>query len=108
MGNSFIDIVMPLDEVGVLDALNGLNANSIKKRDWISWPDINEGSNNTANVGADLYNALHPANFTQAFDGCLQGFAMEFNKIELALVFGNLLNLTICIDLPNITLLDKA
>jgi hypothetical protein len=71
MGNSLIDIVMPLDEVGVLDALNGLNADSIKKRDWVSWPDIKEGGNNAANVDAKLYTAVHSANFTQAFGGCL-------------------------------------
>jgi hypothetical protein len=80
MGNSLIDVVMPFDEVRVLDALNGLNANTIKKRDCIPWPDIKEGGNNKANVRTNLYSAVHPANFGQAFDGCLQGFAMGFKK----------------------------
>jgi hypothetical protein len=78
---------VPLDEFSMLDALNHLDANSIKQRDGISWNDIEKSGDNTATVCANLDNAVLVTNFTHAFDGCLQHFAMGFNKIELTLFF---------------------
>ncbi len=40
LGNSIADIIVPLDEFRIFDALHCLDASSIKQRDRISWPDI--------------------------------------------------------------------
>ncbi len=101
-----MDVVVPLDKFGMLDNLNCLDTDKVEQMNRISHLNIKKGS--TANIRANLDDAIHIADLAQIFDGSLQRFAMGFNKVNLALIFYNLLGLAIQIDFPKIALLNKA
>jgi hypothetical protein len=99
---------MPLDEIGMLDYFNGLDANGIEQRDRISGTNVKDGDDYTTNVCADLYNALHILDFAQTFDGGFDRFAMRFDKVELSFVPSNLLGITLSNDFFQIVLSNKT
>ena len=99
---------MPLDEFRMLDYFNGLDANQVEQGDGISSSNIEDGGDDTADVCANFHDAFHILNFTKAFDGGLDRFAMRFDKVELSLVPGNLLGIAMGIDLHQIVLSNEA
>ena len=99
---------MPLDEIGMLDHFNGLDANGIEQGNRISGPNIKDGSSHITYVCTDLDNALHILNFAQTFDGGFDRLAMRFDKVKLSLVPGNLLGIPMRIDLLQIVLSNKT
>jgi hypothetical protein len=48
---------MPADEVEILDELDGLDADAVKQRDRIAWPDAKKGRNYAAHICAFFYDA---------------------------------------------------
>jgi hypothetical protein len=106
--NLVVDIVVPLDEFGMLDNLNCLDADGVKQRNRIFRPNIKKGSDHTANVGANFDHAIHIVDLAQTFNVCLQRFAMGFNKVKFVLVSSNLFGLMIRIDFSEITLPNNA
>jgi hypothetical protein len=99
---------MPLDEFRMLDHFNGLDASRVEQGDGISSSNIKDGGGDTADVRANFHDAFHILNFTKAFDGGLDCFAMRFDKVELSLVPGKLLGIAMCIDLHQIVLSNEA
>jgi hypothetical protein len=103
-----VDFSIPLDELGMLDHFNGLDANGIEQGDRISGPNVKDGYGHTTNICADLDNALHILDFAHTFDGGFDPLAMRFDKVELSLVPSNLLGIAMSIDLLQIALSNKA
>ncbi len=99
---------MPADEVKILDKLDGLDADAVKQRDRIAWPDDKRGHNHAALVCANFYDAFHACDFSQPLDRCLQLLAVALNEIELEIIFGGLLSLTMRLNLCNVALLNEA
>ena len=90
---------MPLDEIIVLDHFNSLDTDGVEQRDGIPSPNIKQGGSYAANICANFDNAIHAVDPAQTFNGCLQRFAMGFNKVEFAFVSSNLLDFTRRVDL---------
>ena len=88
---------MPLDEIGMLDYFNGLDANRIEQGDRISSTNVKDGGDHARNVCADLNNAFHILDFAQTFDGGFDRFTVRFNEVEFSFVPSNLF----CITLSN-------
>ena len=99
---------MPVDEVKILDELDGLDADAVKQRYGIAWSDIEKGRNYAAHICANFYDAFHAYDLAQPLDCCLQCLAVALNEVKLALVFGNLHSLTMRLELHDVTLLDEA
>ena len=64
------DFGMPLDEIGMLDHFDGLDASGVEQGDGVPGSDVKDGCNYAADVRTNLDDALHILDFTQAFDGC--------------------------------------
>ena len=107
---------MPLDEFWMLDYFNGLDANRVEhldanrveQGDGISSSNIEDGGDDTTDVRPNFQDAFHILNFTKTFNGGLDCFVMRFNKVELSHVPGNLLGITMGIDLHQIVLSNKV
>jgi hypothetical protein len=99
---------VPADEVEILDEHNGLDADAVKQRDGIAWPDVEKGHNYAAHICANFYDAFYACDFVQPLDRCLQRIAVALDEVELALVFGDLLSLTMRLELCDVALLNKA
>jgi hypothetical protein len=56
-----VDVIVPLDEFGMLDNLNHLDADGVEQWNGIPHPNINKGSDHATNVRANLDNAIHIA-----------------------------------------------
>jgi hypothetical protein len=103
-----MDVIVPLDKFGMLDYLNHLNTDRVEQGNKISCPSVKKGSDHTANICANLYNAIHIADLAQTFDGSLNALQWDLTKSNLRSFFCNFLGLTIRIDFPKIALLNKA
>ncbi len=108
MGNIFADLRVPTDEVEILDELDGLDADAVKQRDGIAWPDVEKVRNYPAHICANFYDAFHACDLAQPLDRCLQRLAVALNEVELMLIFGNSLSLTMRLELRDVTLLNEA
>jgi hypothetical protein len=98
---------MPLDELGMLDHFNGIDANGIEENR-ISGPNVKDSCNHTADICANFDNAFHILDFTKTFDGGFDRLAMRFDKVKLSLVSGNLLGIAISIDFLKIVLSNET
>ena len=56
-----MDVVVPLDEFGMLDNLNRLDADGVEQWNGIFRPNVKKGSDHATNVRANLHNAIHIA-----------------------------------------------
>jgi hypothetical protein len=66
--NPIADVIVPLDELRMLDAFNCFDANSIEQRDRIAGPDIKKSSDDAADVCTNLDNTIHGGDLSQSFD----------------------------------------
>jgi hypothetical protein len=82
-----VDVVVLLDEFGMLDNLNHLDTDGVEQENGIFHPNVKKGSDHTAKVCANFDDAIHIADLAQTFDSSLQHFAMGFDKVELVLIF---------------------
>ncbi len=108
LGNIFADLRVPADKVKILDELNGLDADAVKQKDGIAWPNVKKGLNYAAHICANFYDAFHVCDLAQPLDCCLQRLAVALNEVKLALVFGDLLSLMMRLKLCDVALLDEA
>jgi hypothetical protein len=108
LGNFATDIVMPPDEVWVLDDFDCLDTNAVKQRNRISHLNIEQRSDHTTNICVDFYNDIHIANLPKTSDGQLLRLLMGLKVIKPAFILCHLLGLMERVDPSKITLFGKT